>query len=82
MPSTVAVAEKRHKAVTKDKNRYKNRYKSYIIQLRSTVETADRLKRCMRRLVMQAYTSTDHIQLTGVKRHMPSTVAEGDTKQL
>ena len=36
--------EKRHKAVIKDKNRHKNSYKSYIIQLRSTVETADRLR--------------------------------------
>ena len=44
MPSTVTEGEKRYKAVTKDKNRHKNSYKSYIIQLRSTVETADRLK--------------------------------------
>ena len=44
MPSTVAEGEKRHKAVIKDKNRHKNSYKSYIIQLRSTVETADRLR--------------------------------------
>ena len=44
MPSTVTVAEKRHKTVTEDKNRHKNSYKSYIIQLRSTVETAERLK--------------------------------------
>ena len=43
MPSTVA-EKKRHKAVIKDKNRHKNSYKSYIIQLRSTVETADRLR--------------------------------------
>ena len=43
MPSTVAAGEKRHKAVIKDKNRYNNSYKSCIIQLRSTVETADSL---------------------------------------
>ena len=43
MPSTVADGEKRHKAVIKYKNRHKNSYKSYIIQLMSTVKTADRL---------------------------------------
>ena len=44
MPSTVAEGGKRHKAVIKEKNRHKNSYNSYIIQLRSTVETADRLR--------------------------------------
>ena len=44
MPSTVAEGEKGHKAVIKDKNMHKNSYKSYIIQLRSTVQTADRLR--------------------------------------
>ena len=42
MPFTVTGTEKRYITVTKDKNRQKNSYKSYIIQLRSTVETADR----------------------------------------
>ena len=41
MPSTVRVAETRYKTVTEDKNRHKSCYKSNIIQLRSTVETAD-----------------------------------------
>ena len=36
MPSTFTGAEKRYKAVIKDKNRHKNSYKSYIKQLRST----------------------------------------------
>ena len=43
MPSTVTGAEKRYKTVTNDKNRHKNFYKRYIIQLRSIVETTDRL---------------------------------------
>ena len=44
MPSTFTGAEKTYKALTKDKNRHKNSYKSYIKQLRSTVEKADRLR--------------------------------------
>ena len=44
MPSTFAETEKMYKTVTKDKNRHKNIYKSYIIQLRSTFETADTLR--------------------------------------
>ena len=37
-------AEKRYKTVTIENNSHKNSYKSYIIQLSSTVETDDRLR--------------------------------------